>query len=208
MARCFRRDADPALDHTTFTTGATDTVFARSASKWFEWDTFRDVVRSPIPNDAHGRTYYADGINDIKVTDLTREGTTPTVGNPLPQANLSLGVPAPTVAPSLSAPIGAPPTDPASIPDFEFYVYTFVNSYGEEGPPSPPSTQITLYRPDQSVNVTVGTIPTGAYDIASINLYRSNKGDSGSAFQLVTNGIASGETYPDTTASASLGAVI
>lgn len=66
------------------------------------------------------------------------------------------------------------------------YVYTLVNEFGEEGPPSPPSTEVTI-GPNDIVRVSVGTPPVAEkYGIVAKRLYRSSTGDSGTVYRLVT----------------------
>jgi hypothetical protein len=83
-----------------------------------------DIVRSPLVNDQHDRYYWAgDGRPKYNTFQRIRDG--------LPEH--FLGIPEPSNTPTVTAPgVGTDTT--------RSYVYTFVSDYGEEGPPSPPST--------------------------------------------------------------------
>lgn len=65
------------------------------------------------------------------------------------------------------------------------YVYTYVNSFGEEGPPSPPSV-VTPILDEQSVLLeNLSLPPTIGYDIVKMRLYRTNSTEAGTEFQFV-----------------------
>lgn len=93
----------------------------------------------------------------------------------------------------------------------EAYVYTFVNSWGEEGPPSPVST-ITDVGPDQVVNLTnMDGEPAGDYqNITLWRIYRVNTGSAAADYQLVVELTinTSSPQYADSVADADLGEVI
>jgi hypothetical protein len=96
-----------------------------SDSYWLQFqnaDTW--VVESPIANDTFGRRYWAPDALGPRYTTLARviAAQTPYV----------LGIPAPSTAPGLSVAGGSGTTISRA------YVYTWVSSMGEEGPPSPP----------------------------------------------------------------------
>ena len=81
-----------------------------------------------------------------------------------------LGVPAPANFLSLSATESF-----GEEADARSYVYTYVNQFGEESAPSPPSRQITV--PDGSPVLCSGFVaPPDGYGIVGINLYRSATG--------------------------------
>jgi hypothetical protein len=90
---------------------------------WLTFDSRDvDIVRSPIVNDSYDRYYWAgDGRPRMNTYANIYAGT------PGPYF---LGVPAPTNALSVAPPAGTDET--------RAYVYTFVTTFGEEGPPSPP----------------------------------------------------------------------
>ena len=95
----------------------------------------------------------------------------------------------------------------SSLVETRAYVYTFVNAFGEEGPPSPP---LSLDVPENGA-VTL-TIPgaSGVIDaytpITRIRLYRSATGSADTRFLFATE-FATGSTvvYTDTLQAANLG---
>lgn len=82
-----------------------------------------------------------------------------------------LGIPLPATPPILQY-TDEPVQDNSSA---TAYVYTYVNSFGEEGPPSPPSTQITI-RDGSTVIVSGFTVPAPEYDVVAIHIYRMETG--------------------------------
>ena len=65
------------------------------------------------------------------------------------------------------------------------YVYTFVNEYGEEGPPSEASSEITVGS-NAGVIISISHAPVAEkYGIVTKRLYRSTTGDDGTVYRLV-----------------------
>lgn len=88
------------------------------------------------------------------------------------------------------------------------YVYRYVSTYGEAGPPSPASTEIDVY-PGQTVNLTtIGTTPAGGYSIATVGIYRTNTGSAATEYQYVGSVNIGTTTYTDTVTNANLGEVL
>jgi hypothetical protein len=87
------------------------------------------------------------------------------------------------------------------------YVYTYVNSLGEEGPPSPPSTVTPVLDGDDVLISGMQLPPTIGYDITRMRLYRSNSTEAGAEYQLISEFNVS-RTYRDVTKSADLQEVI
>jgi hypothetical protein len=88
---------------------------------------------------------------------------------------------------------GAPTAD---LPETRFYVVTSLDKYGAEGPPSPVSVAVE-WRPGQTVNVTIPSIPTGNYSFTGYNIYRTSTGTSGTDFLFVESGTTWGSTHND-----------
>ena len=59
--------------------------------------------------------------------------------------------------------------------DARSYVYTYVNAWGEESAPSPPSNVVTV-ADGTSVRITNISTPPAGYNITGINLYRATTG--------------------------------
>ena len=101
-----------------------------------------------------------------------------------------------------------------NLPDFSTsYVYTFVSSYGEEGPPSAASTVITT---DDNAVITVSNLSTaGAKSnnnfgsgAGTKRIYRSNTGSNTTAFQFVAEVAMATTSYDDTSNNDELAEVI
>lgn len=93
---------------------------------------------------------------------------------------------------------------------FKGYVYTWVSNWGEESAPSA-STNLLLLTSGQRVIVSglPSVPPAGNYNIVSVNIYRTNTSNTGTAYQFVANQtISATTTFTDTIVDASLGAVI
>lgn len=108
-------------------------VFRNDAfeDNWLAWGVDVDVVPSLNANDELGRFYFTgEGMEPRMSTYAAAIGAAP-----YPTAWFQLGVFAPTAAPTTSI-----PTVGSGAQEFRSYVYTYVTQFGEESPPSPPST--------------------------------------------------------------------
>lgn len=164
---------------------------------WFEFNGDVDVQKGPIGSDMWQRVYYTgDGYPKYTLQSLAN------VTAPYPTGHYRLGVPAP-----ITAPIGAvsgSPTDENDLEETRVYVYTYVTAYGEEGVPSQASIGIDM-KPGQTVTLTgLASAPTGAYNIATKRIYRSNTGTTGAIYQFVAEIGVSVTTYVDNIANGDL----
>jgi len=176
------------------------------AGFWFTWGTNVDVVKSPLANDEWDRIYWTGEGGYPRVAGIDKA----TTGSaPYPGGSWRLGVPAPTSAPTVAAPGGRVGT--ASFPDTAVetaYVVTFVTRYGEEGPPSNPSSIITRWDMVTGApaggNVTVGLpgIPSGNYDFTSKRIYRV---ESGAVYQFAGEVSTTTSSFTDNVLSEGLG---
>ena len=170
---------------------------------WFTWLTDVDAVTAPLPNDSHSRVFYTEA-GLFKVTDATlfNQG-----GTAYPMAFLWPSPPAPTAAPVIAGtPSGSDPT----LLETKGYVYTYVNSYGDEGPPSNVSNLLDMYDGDEIDVSNMDTGPTDPlYSIVSKRIYRLNQTSDGTAiYQFVAEIDISQTTYADTFLDAELGEVL
>lgn len=97
-----------------------------------------DFAPSPLAADGDHRVYYSAGYNyEPRVTNaiLVRLGGLASIGSP-PAASYVLGVPAQPKIGAISAAGGSGPVQDRA------YVYTYVTPWGEEGPPSAPTSVI------------------------------------------------------------------
>jgi hypothetical protein len=65
------------------------------------------------------------------------------------------------------------------------YVYTYVNSLGEEGPPSSPSTVVQALDGSSVLLSEMSLPPTIGYDITKMRIYRTNSTEAGTEYQFV-----------------------
>lgn len=162
------------------------TVFPYQSS-WISYTAAVDIAESPIPNDVHERLYIAPAWLYPQV----RSGA----------STFRLGVPRPTAAPTVTGPTLPPLDDPGNLLEIEdiYYVVTWVDAFGAEGPPSTPSAKFTRVR-DEPLVVTRPTTPTGNYNFganAKWRLYRSNTGTSDTVFQFVADIALTTATFND-----------
>ena len=172
------------------------------ATKWFNWITDVNIVRSPLADDTWDRRYWTgDGVPKMTANDVA------TSTADYPSVAYNLGLPAPASDPTVTA-AGTPTDTDTTLAETRAYVYTYVSAYGEEGPPSDPSGLVTI-QPGQTVDVTgmLGA-PTGAYNVTHKKIYRTNTGSGTTEYQYVATVAVATATYNDAVASASLGAVL
>lgn len=152
------------------------TLYRMAGDFWLVFEDEVDIVRGPLPGDTDERSYLT-GLGKPKVTTKTMVARAKAAGGMLD--TFLLGVPAPDAAPT------AVPLRGAGGIDSRAYVSTFANSFGEEGPPSPPSPVIDA-APDASVLVSGLQAPDAAApgesaDITRRRIYRTQTPSEGSA---------------------------
>lgn len=177
-------------------TSATETNY------WLEFAQDTDVMRSPIAQDQYDRLYWTDGSNVPRYAPnslILQAGS-----GAYPRASYLLGIPAPTVAPTLSG-----TTSPATgdTPETRAYLITYVSAYGEEGPPSAASSLVTI-KPDTDVTVTMTGAPVGSYNVTTKRIYRSSAVGSSAQWQFVAEVAVAVTEYIDTKTQAELGEVL
>lgn len=156
-------------------------LFRYSDTVWLEATTDVDWVPYPVADDQYGRVIFADpAAGNLNVTDASLVGT-----GGYPAGYRRLDVPAPLQG--FSATLQGTADDTDEVPETRYYVCTFVNSWGAEGPPSPPSNQVE-WRTGQTVLLEgLPALPSGNYDITHRRIYRINTGSSGTTdYQFVS----------------------
>ena len=151
-----------------------------AGSWWLEFpNEFVRVIRSPVVGqDDNGRYYWADGNYPKYMTgDMIAASNAEPPPDPL-VLPFRLGVPAPTMPP-LVVPSGGVSVTLKTVT----YVYTWVTSLGEEGPPSPPSE---LINDKIDAIYTVTTFPPSEderenRDITDVRIYRTITSSQGIA---------------------------
>ena len=167
-------------------------AFYKYGSSWFHWtgaDSGVTAVKYPLENDPHNRVIFTglSGLNTVQVTDMTR--ATSGANNQYPTNSLDLGLPVPS-APTVLGVAGT--LDEGALNDTRFYVCTFVNTFGEEGPPSNPTNPVAA-GDGQTVNLQLPSDPGGRFALASVRVYRLSTGTSGADY-LYVGSVAIGTT--------------
>lgn len=169
------------------------------ANYWLEFPRDTDVMRSPIAQDQYDRLYWADGVNPPKYAPNSLILSS----QPYPGASYLLGIPAPA-APTLS---GTTAPEAKDVPETRAYLVTYVSAYGEEGPPSPASSLVTV-KPGTDVTITLPGAPSGNYNITLKRIYRSSAVGNTAQWQFVKEVSVSTGSWTDNKAQADLGEVL
>ena len=157
---------------------------------------YSSVVRSPLANDDKKRVYWTnpgDLCPHWNTRDRIKAG----------QPHFDLGTVQPTVAPTIASVTGGDTTTPLID---RVYVYTFINSYGEESSPSPASN---LASGHSGATWTITGLPTAApgnpagyayAPITQLRLYRIVTGQASGAqfYRVLEIGFPNGGSYVDT----------
>jgi hypothetical protein len=193
--------------YTPTNTGALETIYLYrngGSSYWFAWPSEVDAIEAPLPNDEYNRVFYTEeGLLKVTDSDLFTNGTTST---DYPVAYLYPSPPVPSGTPTAAG--TASGTDPTLI-ETRGYVYTFVNGYGEEGPPSLVSNLLDVYDGNTVTVSGMDTTASASYDIATKRIYRLNQNaSSGAQYQYVDEINLVTSSYVDTIADSALGEVL
>jgi hypothetical protein len=157
------------------------------ADNWLTWAEDVNVVPSPNANDPFGRFYFSSESYEPRMSSYDLAINTV----PYPTAWYALGLTAPTVAPTVTG-SGSGATESRS------YVYTYVTAFGEESPPSPPSSLVTSY---VSGTWTVASMQTAPPNTGSVTAATSISSD----VVRVTLGTVFGIAQYDTVTFVSVG---
>lgn len=115
--------------------------------------------------------------------------------------------------PSVSTQSGSGSVTASGVPDPTLietrgYVYTLVNAYGAEGPPSPVSELVDVYDGDLVSVSGLDTSASADYNITKKRLYRLNQSSTGAHYQFVVELDLIEPGYDDEIENASLGEVL
>lgn len=178
-------------------------IYRYAGAHWFAWTQDVDVVKSPIPYDVTDHICFTgDGYPRQTRNDVALGAAD------LPNVSYRLGLPAPAAAPT--ATVGGAPIE-GGFESTVYYVYTFVDSWGQEGPSSLPSAAVDVV---EGETVTVDSLlaaPTGAFNFgvgAAKRIYRSNTGSEQTSFQFLAEVPIAQVSYTDTTPAAELAEVM
>lgn len=186
-----------------------EAIYLFRGDYWLHWHYAAHAARGPIADNTEERTYFTveDG-TPPQVTDATM-ATSGSDGE-YPRQSRPVGVPAPHSAPSAS-PNGS--CDAANRRT-TVYVYTFVNDWDEEGPPSPPSSAVDRCV-DGSVQLkgldddadSYGSVVDARYshNVITKRIYRAVTGSKGTDYQWVMDISASDSSVEDDRPDSELG---
>lgn len=186
-------------------TGTIQTIHRYNANgTWLCWTQAVNAVPGPTNNDTIEKLYFTGTDKPRVTTNALWDDGAP--GTSIPPASWILGIPNPTVAPTIAA--GAAGAITATV----HYVYTFVRKYSdgwvEESGPSPISAALTVAAKKVDVSAMAITPMAAAadYGVTHVWIYRT---EGGNYFFVAEVAIASiGATYSDNIATASLGDAI
>jgi hypothetical protein len=175
---------------------------AANGDLWLSWTTDVNVVPSPIFDTGENPIYYT-GSGTPKKTNSTLSETG---ASPFPGDYYEMGVPAPTVAPTVSAAGGS------GTAESRVYLYTYISTFGtiqEESAPSPASSVLSVL-PGGTVTVSgLGTTPpAGDYNITTKRIYRAVSGTSSTIYLKVADVAIGTASYSDTKTAAQLGGAL
>ena len=198
----------------TLASDTKNSIYVYNKSHWldkFANNTNVDLVESPSPNDPHDRIYFT-GDTFPKYSF----NTSITSDTPKPDVVYRLGIPAPSVKPTVSV-NAASNADAGAITNDVSYVYTFVLGTGEEGPPSAASDIVQMANGQtatlSNMNTTIPDHPSGSGTVnyyttgLKRRIYRSNTGSTNTEFQLVKD-ISSGSGATDNADADALGEIL
>ena len=179
-------------------------IYLYQGKYWCHWAEEVSVVRGPVAGDVKERTYFSDAASGARVfnSDLVAQGG----GLTYPVASYKLGVPAP-VNNAITNPFTAVSTDiggSGNVRDV-VYIYTYVSAWGEEGPPSSPTTTVTAMSGERVSLTNITPCPTTEYpNLTKIRIYRSNAGNTTAQYLLADEIAGTSTSYDDTVEDSAL----
>lgn len=203
---------NPLTVMTGMSSGATSTIYRfgqtlySDTQYWFDWNVDVDVVKGAIANDQTERTYFTHPTLGARITNNSWALTGGTTG--YPRLSYPLGVPAPTGTPVAAVQVVG---DTSSSLETRVYIFTYVTSLGEEGPPSPPSNYLDVRTVGSTTRVTgLGTAAPTNYSgyITAKRIYRTLSGSLNTDYQLVDEIPITQATYDNSILGSALNEVI
>jgi hypothetical protein len=139
---------------------------------WFSLTSVGHFVRAFLEDDPTERTYFTAETGGLKVTD----GVLGLAGAPFPTGSRNVGLPAPVGAPVITQTTAGTGDD-----ETRYYVYVYVNDWGEVSAPSPTSAPITC-KPGAVLAISnISPVPSGSHGIDKVRIYRTQAATSGAA---------------------------
>ena len=170
---------------------------------WLTFDSDVDVMPGPVYDSGNPLFYTGAGDGKPKKTNsaLAETGT-----GPFPGDYLLMGVPTPTITPTVST------TGGSGTAENRVYLFTYISLFGaveEESAPSPTSAQVVVL-PGGTVTVAglPAAAPAGKYNITKVRIYRSVTGSNSNPFLKVADVAIGTTSYVDSVPAASLGVIL
>jgi len=152
-----------------------------------------DFVRTPVLNDSFERYYWTSDTSHF--SGAPQYNTRARIQ--ASSASYKLGIPTPAAAPIV--------TPPAGVTTTRAYLYTFVSAYGEEGPPSLPTTATGILGTWALSGIDT-TIPSSSnYNITTVRIYRTVSGNTTTEYFWVADIAFGTSTYNDSANDAVVG---
>lgn len=145
-----------------------------------------DFINTPVSNDSYDR-YYWTGDSTV-YSGVPKYNTRARILNGDP--SYRLGVPTPATGMTVTPPAGSDRT--------RSYVYTFVTTYGEEGPPSPATLAIGTDGTWELSDINAAVPNSSERTVVTKRIYRTVPGNSSSEFYFVADIAVASTTYSDT----------
>lgn len=167
---------------------------------WMTWVENVDIAPGPVADIIENRIYYTGQATPRKTNYAMATGA-----QPYPAAYYEMGVPGPTLAPTVASSSSVAPVETRA------YVYTYTHLFGsvvEESAPSPASALVNL---DTGATVTINGFaapPSGHYNWQGINIYRTVAGATTDTYQFVAYIPLATTSYVDSLTVAQLGGVL
>lgn len=173
-------------------------------SLWLSWPVEVDVVPGPVYDTGAPVYYTGDGLPK-KINAAMAA-----VNSVHPDNYLLMGVPTPTVAPTVVSTGGT--TGSGATAENRVYLFTYLSEFGtivEESAPSPVSAQVTV-NPGGTTVVSglPAAAPAGKYNITKVRVYRSVTGTASTVYMKVQDLAIGTTSFTDTVSAAQLGGIL
>lgn len=144
-----------------------------------------DFVRTPVVGDSFERYYWTSDTSAYSGAPQYNTRARIQASSP----SYKLGIPTPVAAPVVVPPAGTTTT--------RAYLYTFVSAYGEEGPPSLPTTATGTTGSWSLSGIDTSVPSPSSYNISKVRIYRTITGNTSTEYFWVNDINFGTSTYSD-----------
>ena len=169
--------------------GDIKTLYNYNGAYWLTWNEDVDVVLNPLASDTKKRLYFT-GTDAPRMTNLDM-----TSSSGHPTNTYLLGVPRPAGAITAAATGSGGSGTARDV----VYLYTYVTSWGEEGPPVATVSNTVTAKSGEVVNLSglPATYPTNYPNVSKCRIYRSFTGSTTTMWMMVDDVNIGTTTYAD-----------